>query len=159
LKQQRIDDNTFGRRLKDIRKSLKLTQEIFAQKMNISITNLSDIENGKTKPGHDFFYRILTDFKVNLNYLVSGEGPIFLDSETDKAGTGKDQGNRYYIDVDSEDVRLFLDYFSRSKVLKYMLLASFHRIMNDEEDSIRKEIDRLRMNSEIKTQEDPEIKT
>ena len=61
--------------------------------------------------------------------------------------------------TDSEDVRLFLDYFSRSKVLKYMLLASFHRIMNDEEDNIRKEIDRLRMNSEVKSPEGSEVKT
>jgi transcriptional regulator with XRE-family HTH domain len=158
LKKQRVTDNSFAIRLKDIRKSLKLTKEKFAQKMNISPTNLSDIENGKTRPCHDFFYRVLNDFKVNLNYLVSGEGHMFIETGNDKDAASEEEGNRFYIDVDHEDVRLFLEYFSKSKIMKYRLLAAFLHIMNEEDESINKEFDRMKPKSGIKSQENPEKK-
>ena len=144
MKKQRVTDNSFARRLKEVRKSLKLTQEKFARKMNISPTNLSDIETGKTKPCHDFFYRVLNDFRVNLNYLLSGEGHMFIETGNDKAETAEEKENRFYIDVDSEDVRLFLEYFSKSKIMKYQLLAAFHCILNEELDNINKEFDRIK---------------
>ncbi|NIM13892.1 MAG: helix-turn-helix domain-containing protein [Candidatus Aminicenantes bacterium] len=140
-KKVKVIDNTFGQRLKGIRKSLKLTQADFANKMNISVTNLSDIENGKTHPCHDFFYRILKEFKVNLNYCLSGEGSMFIDMERESSAPPGDETdkNRYYYDVDHEDVREFLDYFFSSKIVRYHLMSAFTRLLNEEEEAIEKD--------------------
>jgi transcriptional regulator with XRE-family HTH domain len=144
-KKVKVIDNTFGQRLKGIRKELKLTQEDFANKMNISVTNLSDIENGKTRPCHDFFYRILKEFKVNLNYCLSGEGSIFLDMEPESSAAGGDETekNRCYYDVDHEDVREFLDYFFSSKIVRYHIMSTFTRMLNEEDETIEKDLVRL----------------
>ena len=140
-----IKDDLFGSRLKDIRKSLKLTQADFADKINISVTNLSDIENGKTHPCHDFFYRILKEFKINLNYCLSGEGSMFLDMERESSAPPGDETdkNRYYYDVDHEDVREFLDYFFSSKIVRYHIMSIFMRMLNEEKEAIEKDLVRL----------------
>ena len=144
-KKVKVIDNTFGQRLKDIRKSLKLTQADFADKINISVTNLSDIENGKTRPCHDFFYRILKEFKVNLNYCLSGEGSMFLDMEGESSAAGGEETekNRCYYDVDHEDIREFLDYFFSSKIVRYHIMSIFMRMLNEDEKAIEK--DRVRL--------------
>jgi transcriptional regulator with XRE-family HTH domain len=144
-KKVKVIDNTFGQRLKGIRKSLNMTQADFAIKMNISVTNLSDIENGKTHPCHDFFYRILKEFNINLNYCLSGEGSMFLDMEQESSAGAVDETdkNRYYYDVDHEDIREFLDYFFSSKIVRYHIMSAFTRLLNEEEESIEK--DRVRL--------------
>jgi transcriptional regulator with XRE-family HTH domain len=144
-KKVKIIDTTFGQRLKGIRKSLKLTQADFADKMNMSVTNLSDIENGKTHPCHDFFYRVLKEFNINLNYCLSGEGSMFLDMEAGSSVPAGDETdkNRYYYDVDNEDVHEFLDYFFSSNIVRYQIMSAFTRLLNEEEDAIEK--DRVRL--------------
>ncbi len=77
-------ENPFALRVKAIRKKLKLKQEDFCKRVKMSETQLSKIENGKNKPGHDFYYNLVKEFDVNLNYLLFGEGPMFRYSE--KAG-------------------------------------------------------------------------
>ena len=67
----------FGQRVRAIRKALELSQKDFAGPLEISGTFLSEIENGKYKPGYDFFYNILTKFNVNLHYLMTGTGEMF----------------------------------------------------------------------------------
>ncbi|HLP59777.1 MAG TPA: helix-turn-helix transcriptional regulator [Candidatus Deferrimicrobium sp.] len=67
----------FGQRVKEIRKVLELSQKDFAGTLEISGTFLSEIENGKYKPGYEFFYNILTKFNVNLHFLLAGTGEMF----------------------------------------------------------------------------------
>ena len=50
---EKADD--FAGRLKAIRKEVKLRQDEFCKKLDISSTQLSKIENGKNKPGHGFY--------------------------------------------------------------------------------------------------------
>ncbi|HLP44559.1 MAG TPA: helix-turn-helix transcriptional regulator [Candidatus Kapabacteria bacterium] len=67
----------FGQRVRDIRKAKGLSQKDFAGALDISGTFLSEIENGKYKPGYEFFYNILSKFKVNLHFLLAGTGEMF----------------------------------------------------------------------------------
>ncbi len=68
----------FGKRIKQVLKHLKLTQKESAARLGISIASLSEIENDKYKPGHDFFYNMVKEFKVNLYYLYFGKGDMFI---------------------------------------------------------------------------------
>jgi transcriptional regulator with XRE-family HTH domain len=70
-----------GKRIKNIRTALNLTQKTFAEKFNISKSSLSELENGKHKPGLDMVVSIAKEYDVNLYYLLMGEGEMFISPE------------------------------------------------------------------------------
>ena len=70
--------NTFGSPVREIRIRLELTQSDFGRGLGISLQHLSDIESNRKKPSHDFFYHMVKDYRINLNYLLLGEGEMFL---------------------------------------------------------------------------------
>lgn len=71
-----------GSRVKEVRKTIRLSQKQMADKLGIFNSYLSDIETGKGNPGHSFFFKISTIFKVNLNYLFLGKGEMLKDEKT-----------------------------------------------------------------------------
>jgi transcriptional regulator with XRE-family HTH domain len=137
-------DVEFGVRVRNIRKSLNLTQKDFSEKLNMSIQTLSDIERSKTYPCYDFFYNLLKKHRVSLNYLLLGEGNMFL--PLDKSSSEKKHfGLKEFIyRGDNEDVRDFLEHFFRSKIVYYNILGIYQKLKNEEELNISKELDRLK---------------
>jgi transcriptional regulator with XRE-family HTH domain len=138
-----IKDELFGSRLKAIRKRLKLKQVPFSEKLNISVTNLSEIENNKTRPGYDFFYKIVDEFDVNLNYLVLGKGPMFR-----KTGDEKVKGSAVGLDISGLDyevtdagVENFLFYFFNSNYVRYHFMAELVRVLSENKEIINEEIE------------------
>ncbi|NIR10115.1 MAG: helix-turn-helix domain-containing protein [Candidatus Aminicenantes bacterium] len=137
-------ENPFAMRLKGIRKKLKLKQDDFCKKVKISATQLSKIENGKNKPGHDFYYNLVKEFDVNLNYLLFGEGPMFRYSE--KAG-GEDSTFpldkfRHEYSRVNEEIDEFLFYFFKSDYFRFKIMAEAIRIRNESNEFINNEINR-----------------
>ena len=128
----------FGQRLKAIRKGLEMKQRDFATQLNISVTTLSDIETGKSKPGHDFFVRICDTFAVNLYFLLMGEGEMFR-----KSGPNSSL-NSLADEAVSDDVQEFLKYFFNSKLVQYQVLGYFRKFFNEEEDAIRKDLEKTK---------------
>jgi len=129
-----IENKNFAQRLKLIRSTLGFKQKDFAQKLQVSGPTLSEIEKGKYKPGHDFFYNIATEFKVNLYYLIFGEGDMFLDP-TNALLNSSDE-----FVVNRKEVNDFLWFFKKSKIIQYLILGHFRTIMLQEKDAIEKEI-------------------
>jgi len=70
-----------GTRIKEIRKTLRISQMNFASTLEMSNTYLSEIESNRGNPGYKFFYLICRKFNVNLNYLLTGTGEKFLNEE------------------------------------------------------------------------------
>lgn len=64
-------------RIKELRKTLELTQIDFANKIGISHGTLSDIENGKSTITERTILTICTIYNVNEKWLRSGEGEMF----------------------------------------------------------------------------------
>ena len=56
------NDETFGYRIRKIRQHLRLKQKEFARALGISSPSLSEIENDKYKPGHNFLSHIVKEF-------------------------------------------------------------------------------------------------
>jgi transcriptional regulator with XRE-family HTH domain len=134
----------FAMRVKAIRKKLKLNQEDFCRQVNISTTQLSKIENGKNKPGHNFYYNLVKAFNVNLNYLLFGEVPMFRTSEkaVDEPSTFPlDKFRRDYLRV-NEEIDEFLFYFFKSDYFRFMIMAESIRIRKESSEFINKEINR-----------------
>ena len=59
-------NNTFGNRLRELRKSKGYTQQILAEKANIDEKHLSRIENGKYFPTYTTLNKILTVLGVSV---------------------------------------------------------------------------------------------
>jgi transcriptional regulator with XRE-family HTH domain len=75
-------DNVFGARLRQARKALGLTQAKFAKEIGITNCYVSDLEKGKVrKPSEPVLRTILFCFRLNRDWLSTGEGPMFVEPE------------------------------------------------------------------------------
>ena len=64
-------------RIKLLRKSLNLTLETFAQKIGVTRSTMSRIENGKISVTNQMFVSICREFNVNEEWLRKGTGEMF----------------------------------------------------------------------------------
>jgi transcriptional regulator with XRE-family HTH domain len=126
--------NTFGSRVRAIRKSLKMNQEDFAPQLKISSQHLSDIELDKSKPCHDFFYNIVKNYHVNPFYLLFGEGEMF-------GGSNEKIEDIKKIKTGDKDDDLFLYYFFNSPMVHSYLMFQFRKIYGESNEAIKKDIE------------------
>lgn len=68
-------------RIIEIRKDKKLNQEEFANKLNLSRNFINQIESGKKNPSDRTIIDICKEFKVNEEWLRTGEGEMYLPIE------------------------------------------------------------------------------
>ena len=68
-----------GDRVKNIRKTLKLTLEEFGKKVGVTKQTVSRIENGVNKLTDQMARSICREYNVNYDYLIYGEGEMFDD--------------------------------------------------------------------------------
>lgn len=80
--------NSFGKRLKSIRKSRQLTQEQFAEVIGISVDFLSLIERGINAPSFDRIQQIADRLGVSVAHLFMFTTPATRASD----GSGKRPG-------------------------------------------------------------------
>lgn len=62
----------FGKRLKELRKQNKMTQEVLAEKLMVSVDSISKYENGKIALGHEYLTTICQLFNVSADYFYFG---------------------------------------------------------------------------------------
>lgn len=60
----------FSINLKNFRKSLKLNQTEFANKLNVNQTNISDWETGRSRPTLDVFIKICMTYNISADELL-----------------------------------------------------------------------------------------
>ena len=126
----------FGKHVREVRKALHLKQKEFSRGLGVCSQHLSDIERGKKGTGLDFFFKMLTVYHVNLNYLLLGEGEMFLRE------TGNNQEQLKGFAANNPDVKEFLYYFVNSSLVHYHVLSDFRKFFNAEEKAIKNDIKR-----------------
>lgn len=62
----------FGKRIAMRRTELGISQKSLSEKVCISPTHLSNIENGKSVPSFNTFIEICDELEVSTDYLLSG---------------------------------------------------------------------------------------
>ncbi len=67
-----------GKRLKILREKLGLSQSEFAKKIGTSQGYLSELERNLKKPGSDLLLSLKRLFNVSTDWLLTGEGPMFI---------------------------------------------------------------------------------
>jgi DNA-binding XRE family transcriptional regulator len=112
-KTNKIDVKPIGLRLKKARETLSLTQVQLGEKIGLSKTTICDYEVGKTPPGFDFLFNLSHMFDINLEYIFTGEGPIFKDKSQ---LLNRPPGEKIFGDYDRE-VAEILDYMKKSQMV------------------------------------------
>lgn len=70
-------------RFKELREALSLTQQKFADRLDISRNFVAQIEMGNKIPSERTIKDICREFKVNYDWLVNGTGDMFQDDDSD----------------------------------------------------------------------------
>jgi transcriptional regulator with XRE-family HTH domain len=133
-----------GQRVKNIRQHLNLRQNHFAQALDISNANLSEIEAGIAKPRFEFLYNISLKYNVNLVYLLHGKGEMFIDAKVEKEiiqEDGHSQLLRQLANIPNyKEFNEFLKYFNDSLMVRYAVMSYFITYKNQNEELIKKDI-------------------
>lgn len=70
-------------RLKELRKSLHLTQQEFANKLGITRSTVATYEMGKSNPSDAAISLICNKFNVNETWLRTGVGDPYIETDPD----------------------------------------------------------------------------
>ena len=71
-----------GIRIKELRRKLGLTQREFGRRIGVMDTVVRRWEKGEFEPTTEKLKAIATEFGINLNWLLLGEGEIFVKKES-----------------------------------------------------------------------------
>jgi transcriptional regulator with XRE-family HTH domain len=123
-----------GQRLQNIRKTIKLNQKDFAGEMEISGASLSEIETGNSKPRIELYYNLTKKYNVNTDYLLHGKGEMFRGTGQ-RGATGIEKEDEF-----REFLENFLDYFEKSRWVRYAMMAHFTTLLEEKEFLIEKNI-------------------
>lgn len=70
--------------LKEIRKKLGLSQVEIAKELGMHAVQYGTYERGDRKPSAEVFEKLVKKYNVNINYLLTGEGAMFITHELNK---------------------------------------------------------------------------
>lgn len=123
-----------GNRVKNIRKALHMSQKDFAASLRMSGSYLSEIESGKAKPGHEFFFKMSSAFNISLDFLFRGSGGMFVTGEEPTS-----PALREFVE-DIENVDDLLWFIDHSPLFKFNLMGFATKFHYENEDLIKRNI-------------------
>ena len=65
-----MDRSALGKRIREARNKLRFTQEVLAEKADIAVTYLGEIERGEKTPSLDVLINIAESLQVSCDYLL-----------------------------------------------------------------------------------------
>ena len=102
-----------GERIRVIRKRLNLSQKKFAEILGISLITLQRYEKGEREPSSEVLVNIKQKFKVNMNWLLTGEGKMFLEEDEKENSIEKEILELLANEPDEEKKKALLDFLKR----------------------------------------------
>ncbi|MDQ1351406.1 MAG: Helix-turn-helix protein, partial [Acidobacteriota bacterium] len=126
----------FGKRLREIRKTLDSQQKDFAEELEISGSFLSEVEKGKAKPGYDFLKNLIVKFDINPMYLFKGESPMFTRDIQEPEPTGL----RIEITDNKDIFEEMFWYFKHVPAIKYSIFEYFKNYLFEHKEMINYEL-------------------
>lgn len=129
-----FDKKAVGQRVKMIRTCLGMNQKEFAASLTISAASLSDIETGKGVPRHDSIYHLSGKYKVNIYYLLHGEGEMFRTDSTKRVIESGVYGRH------TEFLKVFYRYICESPLVRYEMMGYFRTLLVEKDRLIEKDI-------------------
>lgn len=133
---QENNTSEVGRRLKDVRRVLDISQKDFAAGIDVSGSYLSEIESGKIKPGYNLILAVARQFNVSPNWLLLEQGGMFLEKDGMAPISENDFGDQ------AERVKELLLYLKKSPLVQTTVLGFVSKFLYENEESIRKDIEK-----------------
>ena len=78
--------SNIGDRLRSLRAESKMTQKKFSEITGLHRTYLADVEAGRRDPSYNFIKTLLESTKVSSDWLLTGEGEMFVNTRTIQEG-------------------------------------------------------------------------
>lgn len=126
--------NDYGKRLREIRNILDVSQKDFASRLGISPSFLSELEIGKTKPGYNFLVKLAEAFDISPSWVLLGHGQMFLSGEKKEIGIEFDFGDQ------AEKIRDLLILFEKSPLMRNAVMAFASKYLLSNEIIINRDI-------------------
>jgi len=117
IKNKNLDN--FHARLKKIRQTLGFTQEAFSKILSISKPTLVRYEGGGREPDAGLLSVLINKYRVNINWLLTGEGEMFLPK--------KDNRSLYILNHLDKEVVEMLELLNIPEI-KRSILAEFDQL-------------------------------
>lgn len=112
---QQIGDRVFF-----LRKQLNLSQESFGKRIGIKKSSMSSIEKNKSNPSNQTIKLICNEFNVSYNWLVDGDGDIFIEDDESTIEMLKRDYNLRDVEVRLIEEFLKLDENERDVLINYL---------------------------------------
>lgn len=154
---------SIGLRVKEIRKEVGLNQEEFSKRINISRSNLSNIEIGRVISTDRVINDICSEFKINESWLRTGEGEKYIIQNTFSLDDYVKENNMTDIELEILKLYFSLDVETRTKAIDFFkqnMLQAFIKTPNTSSDtSTTQEINVVCNKREIEVAEEAYIKS
>lgn len=122
---------TLGERIREVRKSLKMTMDQFGERIGVTKSTISNIENGNRNATEHMIKSICREFEVNEEWLRTGTGDTFKEMTADEQAY-----NRFgYIMENASPAK---------KAVLSMLLELVYSAPDDSWDAIIKQFEELK---------------
>ncbi len=133
----------YSKRLREVRRTLDISQKDFAAELNISPSFLSEIESGKTKPGYNFLTKMAGVFNVNPSWILLAKGPMFIKDDETGSIADDEFGDH------TESIKELLWHFKHSPLVKLSVMAFATKFLLDNEEIIQRDIERNKNKEEL----------
>ena len=129
-------------RIKQLRKELGLTQQQFADRLNIKRNTLSQYEIGRNEPIDAVVSLICREFNVNEKWLRFGEGEMHAPQPVDEIAAFVESMLEYDPDAERDpSIDMMIDIFRNYMVLDPKSKKIVRNLIKSLADSIKKEED------------------
>lgn len=92
-----MDRVAFGKRIKEARNKAHFTQEVLAEKADIAVTYLGEIERGEKTPSLDVLISLAESLEVSCDYLLRDSvesGSVYVDADISSKLSGLNRKQR-----------------------------------------------------------------
>lgn len=143
-KQRMTDRNeldAIGLRIRECRKILDLHQKAMAERLGISSSYFNEIELGKTIAGGEILLKLSKIYKMNVEYLVTGNGERFSNQEKPKPQPipqPKPVEDEFKLDNNIDTVEKLIQLMEKSSFVRLSILLYATTLMSEDGDRIRR---------------------
>ncbi len=113
-----------GIRLREVRKRLNLTQEKLARLSGVTFPLISAAENGKKRISSPVLFA-LAELSVNINFIITGKGDMFLKDNCASDLSTIDFGD------DAQNIEELIKYVTFSPSARYHLISALYVFKRD----------------------------
>jgi transcriptional regulator with XRE-family HTH domain len=126
----------FAKRFRNLRQNIGLNQTELSNRLGYTNSFISELENEKGKPSYEFLIKLQNTFRVNLGWLLQGNGDMFLNH-----GEFPNMENPPKLSSSEKDVEKFFWYFNYSPMFKHTIMGFALKFLHDNQVIIKQDIE------------------